>query len=314
MKGLSTLFTFIIFFTFLASTSFSQVWKKVTNYEFKKNILGAKIANDNCNFKFEKGGIAKGMCISSRGIANFISDYTFRDDNYCRSTTVTTSGGKIRAIPYKCSIIYISGNRVKFGDDVYKLETKPSKVNFLKVAFNSLSSSDRKTIQTSLLAQGYYNSFIDGSYGKGTEKALRQYNKKYFSNADLKKKNNISTLLAKLQEEEVPTPKVVAKKVEEKKVVVTTNNETKSISSEWQSLAREGSAKAQYKLASMYEKGEGTLKDFVYAHMWANLSATNGYAEAKDLRDTLENKMTASQMEKAQDLARECMKKKYKGC
>ena len=48
--------------------------------------------------------------------------------------------------------------------------------------------------------------------------------------------------------------------------------------------------------------------------MWANLSATNGYAEAKALRDALEKKMTASQMEKAQDLARDCMRKKYKGC
>ena len=96
--------------------------------------------------------------------------------------------------------------------------------------------------------------------------------------------------------------------------MVTTSTDTKKINTEWQLLAEEGSAMAQYRLAAMYEQGEGLLKDFVYAHMWANLSATNGYAEAKDLRDALEKKMTASQMEKAQDLARECMRKKYKGC
>ena len=57
------------------------------------------------------------------------------------------------------------------------------------------------------------------------------------------------------------------KKVETKKEVVTTSTDTKKINTEWQLLADEGSAMAQYKLASMYEKGEGLLKDFVYAHM-----------------------------------------------
>ena len=184
----------------------------------------------------------------------------------------------------------------------------------LKKIFKSLEADKRQTIQQKLKAEGFYNSTIDGLYGRGTEKALKDYNKKYLSNSDLKKKDNVSALLAKLQEEEAPTPKVVAKKVETKKEVVATKTDTKKINTEWQLLAEEGSAMAQYKLASMYEKGEGLLKDFVYAHMWANLSATNGYAEAKDLRDALEKKMTASQMEKAQDLARECMRKKYKGC
>jgi hypothetical protein len=179
----------------------------------------------------------------------------------------------------------------------------------LKKSFQSLNSYRRKKIQESLSSEGLYNSTIDGLYGRGTEKALKEYNKKYLSNSDLKKKDNVSALLAKLEEQKAPKPKV-----ETKKEVVTTSTDTKQINTEWQLLAEEGSAMAQYKLASMYEKGEGLLKDFVYAHMWANLSATNGYAEAKDLRDALEKKMTASQMEKAQDLARECMRKKYKGC
>ena len=179
----------------------------------------------------------------------------------------------------------------------------------LKKSFQSLNSDRRKKIQESLSSEGFYNSTIDGLYGRGTEKALREYNKKYLSNSDLKKKDNVSALLAKLEEQKAPKPKV-----ETKKEVVGTKTDTKKINKEWQLLAEEGSAMAQYKLASMYEQGEGILKDFVYAHMWANLSATNGYAEAKDLRDALEKKMTASQMEKAQDLARECMKNKFKGC
>ena len=106
----------------------------------------------------------------------------------------------------------------------------------------------------------------------------------------------------------------VVKKEDKKIQADTVQNVTKSIGSEWEALAEEGSAKAQYKLALMYEKGEGFLQDFVYAHMWANLSVANGYADARSLRDKLAEKMTLSQMEKAQDLARDCMKKNFKGC
>ena len=213
---------------------------------------------------------------------------------------------------------FVAGGKFKNGRLVKSMPTpyspKGSSVSQaslspLKKSFQSLNSDRRKKIQESLSSEGYYNSTIDGLYGRGTEKALREYNKKYLSNSDLKKKDNVSALLAKLEEQKAPKPKV-----ETKKEVVGTKTDTKKINKEWQLLAEEGSAMAQYKLASMYEQGEGLLKDFVYAHMWANLSATNGYAEAKDLRDALEKKMTASQMEKAQDLARECMKNKFKGC
>ena len=42
--------------------------------------------------------------------------------------------------------------------------------------------------------------------------------------------------------------------------------------------------------------------------------AVDDLDDAKSLRDKVANKMTPSQMEKAQDLARDCMKKNFKGC
>jgi len=81
-----------------------------------------------------------------------------------------------------------------------------------------------------------------------------------------------------------------------------------------QSNGSQGNAKAQYQLALSYETGNGQLQDFIYAHMWANISASNGYSKAVTLRDRLAKKMTASQIEKAQDLARQCRNKNYKGC
>jgi TPR repeat protein len=83
----------------------------------------------------------------------------------------------------------------------------------------------------------------------------------------------------------------------------------------WYTLAaKQGHASAQSSLGLMYRKGKGVLKDYVYAHMWGNIAATNGNKLGAKLRDDFEKKMTPSQLETAQKLARECVRKKYKGC
>ena len=64
----------------------------------------------------------------------------------------------------------------------------------------------------------------------------------------------------------------------------------------------------------MYAFGEGILKDYVYAHMWYNLSASTGYERAIKNRDGVANLMTPADISAAQKLARECVAKNYKGC
>ncbi len=57
------------------------------------------------------------------------------------------------------------------------------------------------------------------------------------------------------------------------------------------------------------------IKDYVYAHMWGNIGNSNGNEGGKKIMELLlKQGMTPSQIEKAQDLARECVKKNYKGC
>ena len=79
-------------------------------------------------------------------------------------------------------------------------------------------------------------------------------------------------------------------------------------------LAAQGDANAQFHLGNMYYKGQGVIQDNVYAHMWWNIAASSGNKNAAENRDIVASKMTASQIEKAQDLARECVKKEYKAC
>ena len=78
--------------------------------------------------------------------------------------------------------------------------------------------------------------------------------------------------------------------------------------------AEQGYADAQGNLGVMYVFGKGVTKDFVYAHMWGNIASMNGNDLGALLRDDFAEKMTSSQIEEAQRLARECVKKNYKGC
>jgi TPR repeat protein len=83
----------------------------------------------------------------------------------------------------------------------------------------------------------------------------------------------------------------------------------------WSTLAAEqGNAIAQTNLGGMYAFGQGVLKDYVYAHMWANIAAMNGNENGAKLRGLVEKEMTPADISAAQKLARECVRKKYKNC
>ena len=48
--------------------------------------------------------------------------------------------------------------------------------------------------------------------------------------------------------------------------------------------------------------------------MWYNVAASNGSKDSIRSRDNLTKKMTPGDLSKAQQLARECVAKEYKGC
>jgi hypothetical protein len=56
------------------------------------------------------------------------------------------------------------------------------------------------------------------------------------------------------------------------------------------------------------------LQDKIYAHMWWNIAASSGNKDAVKKRDIIAKRMTPADISTAQKLARECARKKYKGC
>ena len=85
-------------------------------------------------------------------------------------------------------------------------------------------------------------------------------------------------------------------------------------------LAEQGDAWAQGKLGQMYARGQGAPQDFVRAYMWYNVSAgavsvdERKAAMKKRRRDDMASQMTATQIEKAQEMARRCQATKFKEC
>tara|TARA_A100001037_G_scaffold254594_1_gene239762 strand:+ start:39 stop:530 length:492 start_codon:yes stop_codon:yes gene_type:complete len=83
----------------------------------------------------------------------------------------------------------------------------------------------------------------------------------------------------------------------------------------WYRLAAEqGIVDAQGNLGVMYGIGRGVIQDNVYAHMWGNIAASNGSENGGKLRDLVAKRMTPADISAAQKLARECIRKNYKGC
>ena len=82
----------------------------------------------------------------------------------------------------------------------------------------------------------------------------------------------------------------------------------------WNRMAAEqGHASSQSKLGEAYLLGVLEI-DPVRAHMWCNLAAFNGEKRGTGCREIAAKKLTFSQIYKAQKMAQDCVKKKYKNC
>ena len=93
------------------------------------------------------------------------------------------------------------------------------------------------------------------------------------------------------------------------------NLENKEAARWYLKAAEQGHAKAQNNLGAMYAVGLGVLKDHRRAHMWWNISALNGIKSAAENKMRIERMMSSDQVDKAKQMARECvLKKKLIGC
>ena len=73
----------------------------------------------------------------------------------------------------------------------------------------------------------------------------------------------------------------------------------------YRKAAEQGYASAQYFLGRMFDTGEGVPEDDVAAYAWWSVAAASGDEDARKNRDKIKGRLTPSQLEKGQVMARE---------
>ena len=82
----------------------------------------------------------------------------------------------------------------------------------------------------------------------------------------------------------------------------------------FRSLSEKGNAGAQTMLGWFYVFGIEMPIDRKYGYMWGGISKSNGDKHGADVMANAAEKMTPADISAAQKLARECVRKNYKGC
>ena len=64
----------------------------------------------------------------------------------------------------------------------------------------------------------------------------------------------------------------------------------------------------------MHALGQGTKQNNVFAYMWWDIAAAQAQKDAMKNIRLVKKQMTLEKITKAQELARQCVKKNYRGC
>ena len=78
----------------------------------------------------------------------------------------------------------------------------------------------------------------------------------------------------------------------------------------WKLSAEQGTANSQFNLSAMYNNGQGVPQDYALAHMWWSICSSNESKDCVKNRNIVEKKISPSQIEKAQEMARNWKPKK----
>ncbi len=82
----------------------------------------------------------------------------------------------------------------------------------------------------------------------------------------------------------------------------------------WRLAAEQGDAASQLMLSAGHYSGQDIPQDYVKALMWANIVSDSEPDRAFAFQHWTAEQMTPSQIAEAEKLARECIRKNYKGC
>ena len=78
--------------------------------------------------------------------------------------------------------------------------------------------------------------------------------------------------------------------------------------------AENGHIQSQVNLGVVFVRGESSIQNYIQAHMWFNIAASQGNSAARDYRDHIAKQMVPQDISTAQQLAQSCVLQNYIGC
>jgi TPR repeat protein len=82
----------------------------------------------------------------------------------------------------------------------------------------------------------------------------------------------------------------------------------------FRAMAKQGNAKAQGLLGTMYREGQGVTRSSVRAFVWFSRAAARGNARAKTELREVSQTMTPEELRQAKDMAEACEASNYRSC
>ncbi len=82
----------------------------------------------------------------------------------------------------------------------------------------------------------------------------------------------------------------------------------------YRAAAAQGHPGAQFNLGGMYFEGQGVAQDHLRAYVWFSLAAAAGAPGASRNRNSVGQLLNPAQLVQAQQLARDCRQRNFKGC
>ena len=82
----------------------------------------------------------------------------------------------------------------------------------------------------------------------------------------------------------------------------------------FRAMAKQGNAKAQGLLGTMYREGQGVTRSSVRAFVWFNRAAARGNARAKTELREVSQTMTPEELRQAKEMAEACEASNYRSC
>jgi hypothetical protein len=191
-------------------------------------------------------------------------------------------------------VIYIINNKIRDGEEIFKI----GRTHKLNQRLKELNGETSNIGQFKAVAFFHVSDTVKAE--DDVHKALQQFriqgNREFFKGDQSEIINIVQSIVAKYELKNF-TPNQVEKNYKE---------ECKSPLL----LAEQGNAVAQSNLGTMYVNGQGVPQDYILAHMWFNLAGSREHEKSVEFKDRIEKKMSPSQIEKAQEMARNWKPKK----